>query len=112
MLVKQYLRATTTLGIADSTIKHSASATGMTAPTSEQLEWDQVNTSTTLIILSTFNPTILHLINPNTQTAKEMMDTLSFNYSATSMLSSFTKFWQYFSHHINETRSLAEQLEE
>lgn len=54
---------------------------------------------------------ILHLVDPNTQTVKEMMDVLKANYSATSTLFSFTKFRQYFAHHIIEGRSIAE-LEE
>lgn len=88
------------------------SLTKPAAGDADEADWYRADAAVTMILLTTIDPSLHHLINHETDSAAEIFAKLKANYSATTTLSSFLKFKQYFFSSLDGTRPLAEQLEE
>lgn len=65
-----------------------------------------------LILITTVDHSLHHLLDNNSLTAANIWATLKSNYSAITTLASFVKFWAYFPHAIDDSKPLAQSLEE
>ena len=74
--------------------------------------WVQADANVTLIFLTTVDTSLHHLIDADNESAAQIYSKLKANYAATTTLSSFLKFKQYFFTSIDGSRPLNEQLEE
>lgn len=74
--------------------------------------WVQADATACFVIMSVLDHLLLHLVNDDKLSLHKIWTKLMTNYSATSTLLAFTKLCAYFSHAVNSSQPLAQQLKE
>lgn len=106
-VVGQYLKVTQTWSIVNGTLVQLDATTDANG----HAQWAQADAAAKLILFQTVDSSLLHLIEDDSLSSAQSWAKLKSNYAATSTLSTFIKFQEYFSTAIDGTKPLADELE-
>lgn len=106
-IVGQYLKVTQTWSIVNGTLVQPDATTDANG----HAQWAQADAAAKLILFQMVDSSLLHLIEDDSLSSAQSWAKLKSNYAATSTLSTFIKFQEYFSTAIDGTKPLADELE-